>query len=253
MTTKRILFDVNGVDVENLQAALRLTDSLAAEENVREATLVVPVLGNLTGAVVNAFGSRFVDRLVQRRGVRLSNGGWLALETVRTRSYGFSARGILAIFPTRKLLDLIDAVYGLSFVVVVPWLAQDIEAWRRTWNPEIPGQGRAAEVPLVRSELLESGLQLLTRNVDPSAGLARAHEKESAESLLWQLHRAGEWASPETIRAWAVRSGWTPESADRLQAVAEKMEKRKSPPRGPYRADLLDYLRSLRDSGSSSS
>jgi hypothetical protein len=236
--TKRYLIPANGPQSEPIKEALSLLVQLLRSEfsSVRRVTLLVPKLLHLESSTLGeAIGRNLARLLEQGKPISINAKVQLEPKTIRTLSRHGYPELVLALWVNRKMLDAIDSLLGLRAVIVVPWLEDEVENWRRTWNPVVRGKEVVPEETLISNAVVEEALDELAGSINLGTGLSHPSDKESAESMLWHLHNSGEWEEPANMRAWALRKGWPLASAEDLQAAAEKIQKRRSPPKGAQR------------------
>ena len=89
------------------------------------------------------------------------------------------------------------------------------------------------------------GGAMLTRHINLSTGLINLSDKRSAIELLKILRDNRELYDPASLRAWALRHGWTPEGAEDLEKYAQAVLDRKSVHGDKYawRSDIIETLR----------
>lgn len=224
---ERYLIPADGPDPVTIKRAIAFLDELTVRLNQQNAILLIPAKQNLRGAIEEAFGERNTKALEQGRQIALPGGATIRLETQRTLRYPWSQDPILAVYVTRKMLNLIDGAKHAAAVVVVPWAMDEVQEWTRTWNPRLPGQQQAPLEKVVDNPVVEEALKMLTHTVNLSTGLTHPSDKEQAVKLFRLLRDNREFYDADSVRAWALRNGWTLEGADQLHAVAQAIEERR--------------------------
>lgn len=109
-----------------------------------------------------------------------------------------------------------------SAICAIPWTENDLETWRRAWNPIDPctGEPIGQEALTVSSPLVERGLESLTTAVNLSTGIHHPSDERHAKRLFKALHLCGEPLDETEIRTWAIRHNWEPRHADDLAELA---------------------------------
>lgn len=145
------------------------------------------------------------------------------------------------------MLNLIDNIKNSPALVIVPCgMDADIEKWKKTWNPQIPGQQQTTPEELIDNYVIEEALKTLTNTVNLSTGLSHPRDKDKAVELFHILIENNELYDPDSIRAWALRNGWMPSGADQLKNVAQAILDGKRLRRSDipvWRKDLIEFLR----------
>lgn len=224
---ERYLIPADGPDVMAIQRAIVLLDELSARLNQQHAIMLIPSKQNLQGVIEQALGKQVTKALAQGKWVSLPSGANVRLETQRTfRDFG-SQDLILGIYVTQRMLNQIDGAKQAAAVVVVPWTMEEVAEWQRTWNPKLPGQEQAPSATVVDNLVVKAALEMLTHTVNLSTGLSHPSDKTQAVRLFRLLLDNGESYDADSVRAWAMRNGWTPEGADQLHAVVQAILERK--------------------------
>lgn len=237
--TGRHVVPCEGAQVAPIQDAFRLAaEVLKAHSDVKTLTLVIPTLDNLDErtSLGQVLGSTRAKRFKKDRTIRFTESCVLELRTLRDLRRSGPVTAVLAVYFDSDMLDEVDALPQLRFVIVVPWTNAGVAEWIRTWDPTVHGSATAvAAPPLASSPVVASALRHLTQIVNVSTGISHPSDREATEALFWYLRKAGEWAPLEEMRRWLVRNGWKPGDADEVVAVAEKTESRRSPPKSAAR------------------
>lgn len=190
---------------------------------------------------------RVVKALAKGERIKLPNSPVeLSLLTERQRFYSWDGP-VLAIYPTKKLLDKIDGLFGVTHILVVPWYLEEIQFWIDTWSAhELGSPPPKAKKRLVSNPVVEEALRSLTARVNVSTGLSHPLDKASAIDLFKRLKAEGEYFDPNEVRAWLVAEGnWKPEHADEVAKVAKGIieGKRLKGARRRWRKDIVKYWR----------
>jgi hypothetical protein len=247
MTSKtlRYLVPPQGPEVEPIKGALALLQRLC-DDFRRDAILLLPTKRNIQSHTMEtALGPHAAKALRKGKPVSLAGGWNVTLKTQRTFRDHWTSHVIIAVYPTKKMLDQIDTATSAPAVIVVPWIMEQVAEWRKTWNPHVLGQTPTPPERLIESRLVEEALKMLTRTVNLRTGLSHPSDREAAVQILRLLYQNGEVYDPHSIRAWALRNGWDPEGADQLREVAQAILDRRRIRQGPqyWRADIMAVLR----------
>jgi hypothetical protein len=211
-----------------IRKAIALLDELSARLHTPDTIMLIPAKLNLQGVIEEALGNRVVRALAQGKRVSLPSGANMRVETQKTFRDSRSQDLILGMYVTQKMLNQIDGAKQAAAVIVVPWTMEEVAEWRKTWNPKLPGQESApSQTVLVENPAVEAALEMLTHTVNLSTGLSHPSDKTQAVKLFRLLFDNGELYDADSVRAWAMRNGWTPEGADELRAVAQAVSERK--------------------------
>ena len=89
-------------------------------------------------------------------------------------------------------------------------------------------------------------MKMLTSTVNLSTGLTHPSDKACTVELFRLLHKNEEPYDPDSIRAWAVKNGWSPEGADELRRIAKAVLDSR-PIRGSnypcWKSNIIEILR----------
>jgi hypothetical protein len=212
----------HGPDTEALRAALAWLGERARSSGTGSGLLVVSGKGNLEGTLETVLGRNAVSQLGKDNRVRIG-GTTIELMTERIKRSSW-AGPVLALYPTERLLGLIDGIRGVSDVLVVPWLAEEVVPWIRTWSARELGSTAEAPAPAFSNPTVRAALEALNDRVNRATGLAHPSDRAAAIEMFRLLRRARETFSPEEIRSWLLSQlSWQPRHADQVAEVAEKV------------------------------
>lgn len=209
-----------------------------------DALLAVPSKSQLTrGYFIAEVIEKVSNALVKGQKVKLPNSlGELRLMTERQTVYSWDGP-ILAIYPTKKLLDKIDGLSEATHVLVIPWIFKDIEWWINTWSAHELG---TAPKPTKRLRLNPVVIEALKDLTSGHPSLGHPSDKAAAIDLFQRLEAASEVFDPKEVRAWLVSEGyWRPEHADKVMKIAEAVleGKRLRGGRQVWRDDIVEQWR----------
>lgn len=181
-------------------------------------------------SLVTHMGEPAAKALLAGRTVSLSSGRQLRHATLQTLRG--SGRGVvfIAYYADDGMLETIDGLSGVVGVVVVPWVADQIEGWTSRWNPKVHGQKAAATAVLITDPVVDKALTALSGWINLSHAVMHPRDKEHADETLRILRAKGHVFEPDKIKSWAIRAGWKPGAADELAKLATRVGGLKSKP-----------------------
>ena len=193
-----------------------------SDANKRSALLAVPTVSNLRGDISLVIGDKAVATFNKGQTVLLDNLVELSLMTERKALYSWNGP-ILAIYPTKKLLDQIDSLPGVTDVLVIPWNIQEVQYWIDTWAAtELGAAPQVTTRKPFSNPIVEAALEALTERVNLSTGILHPLDRAAAVDLFRILRDNGIPYDPGEVRAWLVsQGGWRPSDADDAKKVAE--------------------------------
>lgn len=168
--------------------------------------------------------------LLAGHAVSLSSGRQFRHVTLQTLRGSGRGSVFIAYYADDGMLETIDAINGVVGVVVVPWVADQINGWTTRWNPKVHGQKPVAPAPLLNDPVIEKALTALSGWINLSHGAMNPRDKEHANETLRILRAKGHTFEPEKIKSWAIRNNWKPGAATELAKLAEKIGALKSKP-----------------------
>lgn len=227
--------------------ALKLIISLhKGSDQSKEITLLIPTKSQLDGTVIDAsLGSAACKVLSSGHKVKVTELLSLKCETIRTFKPYSHTDIILCVFPSEKMLDLVDSVDGLEIAIIVPWFKEDTDIWEKTWNPVVLGEKPSEPEDLIDNPVVEEAMKKLTTRVNLSTGLSHPRDKGAAVEILRILRNNGENFNPDALKAWALRNGWIPKGAEDLRIYAQAIIERKSihGDSDAWNLNIIDILR----------
>ena len=237
--------DVDGANEEAVRLAfVWLQQAVERCAQTPVALLVVPIKDTLTRSFAASVLTEAQIRALQKgQRIPIAGGGLLELATERKMPYSASGP-VLALYPMQKMLDRIDDMHGVTEVLVVPWLRQNVEAWVNTWQAEeITGKGRG-QPPSLHPMLVEA-LDTLATLINVSA--PNTSDERTAVEVFTLLRGEGVPYDPTEVRAWLMsKHGFPPRSADIMtkKAAAVQQGKRIRRHRERYLAeDIVEQWR----------
>ena len=221
--TKRYIIPLNLTEEESFKTAFRICAGLLREvDEPQGVVLFLPQKGTFNECLERTLGEDLSRRLIRDKVVNFGDGSKLSLETRRTfRRWKGSIDIIVGIYVTEEMFDQIDSVRQARGVIVVPWDTEDVREWRRAWNPETVGEGKLEADVLIENPKVERNLIKLTKTVNLSSPLSHRSDRSMAIELLRELYEHREVFEAKTLKAWALRNGWSPEGANALRDIAQ--------------------------------
>ena len=245
--TKRFVVPPGLTNEGQIREALQLIVYInERNDKPSDVVLFIPTKDQLDGTIIDAtLGERVCRALKKGERVSLSGGSFLTCETKRTFKNYMSTEVILCVFPDEGMLKALDSIRNLKVAVAVPWSMEEVSEWVRAWNPVILGKEHGEAERLIANPVVEEAMVMLTRHINLSTGLINPSDRHSTIELLKILRDSGESYDPASLRAWALRHGWSPQGAEDLERYAQAVLDRKSV-RGnkhAWRSDIIETLR----------
>lgn len=246
---QRYYVRAHGPDEQAMRRAFQwLLDLVARAEAGTPALLVVPTKANLRGIITSVVGKDVAKLLAAGQPVRLTPKYELRLATKRTLPAYWEGGPVLAAYPTKQLLDMLDDIPGISHILVVPSNLQEVEYWIDTWMaPEIDTPSHPRQRGAVQNPVVVEALKTLTDFINVSTGISNPSDRQAAVDLFRRLKEAGEDFNPSEVRAWLVRDGrWGSRDADDVKSIAERVlsGRRFRGGVGLWRDDIVEQWRS---------
>ncbi len=225
-----------------------VADRLCETSGTLEVILLVPAKASLTsGALHEALGATMHSKLVKGVPVTLPSGAQMRCETMKTLKWVSKPSVLIAIFAGQDMMDKIDSLQNL---VAVLWTPDAIENWNRTWSPQVlgkptkSGKSAAPAIKLIADPIAEQAMKSLTSVINLGTAVLNASDDDHAKRILRILRSRNHQEPAENIRLWAIKNGWLPKAAERLETLAEKTFALHSKPKldNPAHAEQL-YLR----------
>jgi len=224
---KRYYVHAEGPDEDAMRLAFAwLLESVKRSQTAVTALLAIPVKDNLRGIITKVIGDKVARHLASGRAVPIEQSASdILLITQRAKPIGWRGGPVLAAYPTKELLDMLDDLYGVTEMVVVPWRLAEVQYWVETWAPqELRGLVPVTPTIHVRNPVVVEALRTLTETVNLSTGISHPSDRQATIDLFHRLKQAGEQFDPLEVRAWLVsQGGWSPQHANEVKAVAQSV------------------------------
>jgi hypothetical protein len=218
--------DSDGSQEHAVKAGVQWLGQLDSENSSKQdALLATPVKRNLEGTVESVIGE---DRVKELKNKNSISAGEVQIHhiTERIDAPAWNGGPVLAIYPTKDLLDKIDDMRGVTDVLVIPWNRDEVQFWIDQWRATDlssgePEQSEKNTLEIV-DPIVEEALLSLHTLVNVSTGLTHPSDRSQAIEMFKILDRNGHQYDPDTLRMWLVaEKGWSPENADEVREVAE--------------------------------
>ncbi|HGA2317303.1 MULTISPECIES: hypothetical protein [Pseudomonas putida group] len=223
---KRILLPDTNQSPEHILKGVGVADHLSASLNVPEVIFLVPVKASLTsGSLHNALGEAVHGALAKGKPIKLPSGAEMRCETMQTLQWLSRPSIVIAVYASQKMMDKIDALQNVTAVVAIPWTAGEIDDWVQTWSPQVLGQSSKPAKPaakLIADPVVEQAMLSLTKVINKAHNILHPSDEEHAKRILRILRSRDHHEPAENIRRWAIKHGWLPKAAERLETLAEK-------------------------------
>ena len=272
-----LYIDTFGPDKDAVERGFQwLCQAAAGQENL-SGTIAVLVLGHLNHVIQDVLGEEITRPLAKDKKVKLiyatteaETGIELSLLFLRMRSIRLISGPVLAFYPNKDMLDMIDDMRAVTDVLIVPWLPvneatamtsslplsvdQDVKHWLDTWQAQVLGAPTGdISPPIFYDRVVENALKALTRKVNLSTGIGHPGDEETAIRTFKLLRNEGYTLDSAAIRAWLIRHNWRPKDTDVVSALVQKIVQHKRVGSRavrntqPYERGMLDQWEKWRD------
>lgn len=226
---QRILLPDTNQSPDHVLTGVSVADRLCKASGTLDVIFLVPAKASLTsGALHSALGENVHNALTKGKPVKLPSGAQMRCETMKTLQWVSKPSVLIAVFAGQDMMDKIDSLKNLVAVVAVPWTPDAIEDWTRRWSPSVPdkpaqsGTSAKSTGTLIADPVVEQAMKSLTSAANLATGVLHPSDEELAK-LTFRILRSRNHQEPaENIKLWAIKNGWLPKAAERLEALAEK-------------------------------
>jgi len=184
-----------------------------------------------------------VDALIKNGHITI-NGLEITLVTERHQIYSGNGIPLLAFYPNKKYIDILDSIPNIPAMMIVPWKREEIQSWvdaRQAVNLK-PGGNPSSPIQLHLSKTVENALQTMTDGVNQHNGVRGiGPDRNICVEIFKILHNAGEQFYPNEVRIWLIQHRWTSINAEDASQIAQDIlngKKLRSTPH--YRSDILE-------------
>jgi LDH2 family malate/lactate/ureidoglycolate dehydrogenase len=225
--TNRVLIPGNCQDNKAIAMAMKLGIELSRKvaDQIEGVALYLPNKKSILNSSLEKVVSAKIARLLHNgRQVPMGKGVELRAETTRTFKNGSHKDIVIAINADSKMMAKVDAMEGLHTVIAVPRKEGALDSWAETWSALIPGaKKKKVEKQVIIDPVIADALSALAVGIDPSVHGLATQDRKQVENMIRLLRQNNHQEKPANIRAWAVRHGWHPETADELVRVWEEV------------------------------
>lgn len=226
----RVLVPLDSQSTEGFQVALAYANTICEKTASADIILLTHTKNQLDGTGLSRIlGDRMV-RALGKGPVALSSGVRLHAETMRTLRWPPRSSVLLVYYAETEILDLADGTRNVAGVVAIPDLPGQADDWAKRWGVLVHGEERKGPAPLIEDVVVVRALDMLTRMVNLSTGIGHPRDKDFADETLRILRAKGHSDPTPHIRSWAIRNGWKPEHAVKLEALSRKIWELKGKP-----------------------
>lgn len=187
-----------GPNPQAIKDGLRWLDSICTSTQKCDGLLAFLVKSQSIDVMSEVIGETLAKALAKSGKIKLPGlSVRLSLMTEREKFYRWDGP-VLAVYPSKELIDKIDTLFDVTHVLVIPWTLQEIQYWISTWDAhELGTQPTGRTKKLVSNPVVEEALISLTAAVNKATGLSHPLDKASAIDLFRRLRAAGEHFDPE--------------------------------------------------------
>lgn len=226
----RVLVPLDSYSTEAFQVALAYANTICEKTGAADIILLTHTKHQLDHTSLSRLlGDRAV-RALGKGPVMLNSGVRLHAETMRTLSWPPRNSVLVVYYAETRILDLADGTRNVVGVVAVPDVSGEADDWAKRWGVIVHGETRKAPAPLIEDLVVVRALENLTRMVNLSTGIGHPRDKDFADETLRILRAKGHTDPTPNIRSWAIRNGWKPGHAVKLEVLSRKIWELKGKP-----------------------
>ncbi|WP_449431795.1 hypothetical protein [Pseudomonas putida] len=247
-TVQRILLPDTNQSPEHVLTGVSVADRICAASSTFEVIFLVPAKASLnSGPLANALSATVHNALVKGNPVKLPCGAHMRCETVKTLRWVTKPSVLIAVFASQDMMDKVDSLQNLVAVVAIPWTPESVTNWEKTWSPKVLGKPAKSSKPvpkLIADPIVEQAMASLTRMVNKAHSTLHPYDEDHVKRVFRILRSRNHHEPAQNIKLWAIKNGWLPKAAERLEALAEKVFALRSKPKldNPEHAEQ-SYLR----------
>lgn len=216
-----------------------LGDNYADKQN---ALLAVNTKSQLEGVFSSVVGEQVAKEVNNKNPVTLGDVK-IELMTQRIDPKDWNGGPILALYPDKDLLDKIDSLHGVTDILVIPWLRDEVEFWIQTWGASELNGNTSGDKPSFDEPIVRQAVDTLDGLVNTSTGITHPLDRSKCVEIFEILYTERYDYDPMTVRAWLVTErGWDPGDADDVEEIAEGVQAGKNfqTERGGLADDIVD-------------
>lgn len=226
---QRVLLPDTSLSFEHILTGVSVADRLCETSGTLDVIFLVPAKTSLvTGDLPKVLGAGVHDALGKGKLVKLPGGAQMRCETMKTLQWVTKPTVLIAVFANQNMMDKIDALQNLVAVVAVPWTPDAVENWTKTWSPKMLGKAGESAKPaqaatkLIADPIVEQAMKSLTSMINRAHNTLHPSDEDQAKRILRILRARDHQEPAQNIKLWAIKNGWLPKAAERLEVLAEK-------------------------------
>lgn len=219
----RVLVPLDSYSTEAFQVAFQYAKTICEKAGASDVILLTHTKSQLDHTSLSRLlGDRAV-RALSKGSIALTSDIRLHAETMRTLRSPPRKSVMVVYYAATDILDLVDGTRNIAGVVAVPDLLGEADNWAKRWGVIVHGEDRRPPAVLIEDAIVVRALGTLTQMVNLSTGLGHPRDKQCADEILRILRAKGHADPTPNIRSWAVRNGWKPDHAAKLEEMSRKI------------------------------
>jgi len=228
-TVQRILLPDSNQSPTHILTGVSVANHLCEIERTLEVIFLVPAKASLTsGPLHEALGASVHSALVKGNPVKLPSGVQMRCETMKTLRWVTKPSVLIAVFASQDMMNKVDSLQNLVAIVAVPWTSDAVQDWEKTWSPKVLGKPAESGEPtqpanrLIADPVVEQAMKSLTAMINRAHNILHPSDEDHAKRILRILRSHDHKEPAQNIKLWAIKNGWLPKAAERLEVLAEK-------------------------------
>lgn len=202
------------------------------EKQKKEGTIYLPSLEQLSDSsnflyrALNEIDKRIPKMFLDQKEIKFGDGRIL-VRTPRVKNK-ISNGPVLAIYPTKKILDDLDSDYIESDIFVISWVESELEEWKKRWSAKNYLTNEISSMKSEMSPKLIKALEKLHLLVNSTTGITHSSDKRTAIKLFKQLLKDGIDYMPQNIKNWLIsKKKWKARHAEDVKQLAKNIKNEK--------------------------
>jgi hypothetical protein len=154
-------------------------------------------------------------------------------------------RALLAIHPTKDYLDKLDAIPNISKMMVIPFIAKEVDEWSKCNDAVDYDSMMALDNEIIVDEVVAVALKHLTNSINLTKNISIGQERYAIIDTFSILILNGYDLSPDAVKKWLqLKCGWGPISAKQAAEIVEDLRSGKEKLRkGFWDGDTINQWR----------
>jgi hypothetical protein len=151
---------------------------------------------------------------------------------------------ILAVYPDRKFLDMLDSIQNVSAILAIPWGKGDVEEWKKIWDVTELRSSVTTRHVQIQDGILREAARTISISVNSSDRLSNPVDRSLVAQVLETVRSAGIEFDPLEIKAYLLNSGdgWNAVNAEEVSRIAKLVKESKL---GDCRSDWLEHWKEV--------